>query len=111
MTWIPVHKCDFAWKKQQSSSVTDDAVVRLVRTTQFGSRHICSRCRGVLTIVYDSQLDLVWPCAGGTDNVSLPESSDKMGTFLKRVCHICCRHVPSWLHLPDDGMERIADAC
>eukprot|EP00579_Thalassiosira_antarctica_P028853 CAMPEP_0202024544 /NCGR_PEP_ID=MMETSP0905-20130828/54352_1 /ASSEMBLY_ACC=CAM_ASM_000554 /TAXON_ID=420261 /ORGANISM="Thalassiosira antarctica, Strain CCMP982" /LENGTH=294 /DNA_ID=CAMNT_0048587207 /DNA_START=268 /DNA_END=1149 /DNA_ORIENTATION=+ len=66
MTWIPVHKCDFAWKKQ-SSSVTDDAIVRLVRTTPFGSRHICSRCRGVLTIVYDSQPGLVWPCAGGID--------------------------------------------
>ena len=107
MTWIPVYKRDFTWKKPQS----DNDAVELIRTTKFGSRHICSQCRGVLTIVYDSQPDIIWPCAGGLDDMSLPMSSEEMGAYLKRVCHICCRHLPPWLELPEDGMERIANAC
>lgn len=105
MTWLPIDKDNFEWK--QSSSET----LSLVRTTPFGRRHICQICRGVLTIVYDSQPDLIWPCAGGLDDACLPDNSEEMGGFLNRVCHICCRDKPPWLQLPNDGMERLDDAC
>ena len=38
--------------------------LELVRTTSHGQRHECSRCGGVLTIVYDSQPNTIWPVAG-----------------------------------------------
>ena len=103
MTWCPIDKSCFHWVGSGS--------IQLVRTTDTGSRHICSKCRGVLTIVYDSQPGLVWPCAGSLDDDSLPATKQEMGKYLSRVCHICCRHSPSWLRLPDDGMERLEDAC
>ena len=102
-TWLPVDKEHFQWK--QSDAVT------LVRTTPVGQRHICSKCRGVLTIVYDDQPNLIWPCAGGLDDASLPDSSGEMGTLLSRVCHICCRHLPPWIDLPEDDTEKLPDAC
>jgi len=105
MTWFPIDKNNFAWKQQSTEAVN------LVRTTPFGSRHICKHCRGVMTIVYDSQPDLIWPCAGSLDDVSLPKSTEETGSYLNRVCHICCRDKPSWLQLPDDGMERLDNAC
>lgn len=122
-TWIPIYKRDFEWKKPENNESGGSATspeqqqhhLSLVRTTPGGSRHICTKCRGILTIVYDSQPDLIWPCAGGLDDDTLPSSNDNnqimMGTYLKRVCHICCRHLPTWLDLPNDGMERLADAC
>ena len=116
-TWIPIYKRDFTWKKPQQQqqqlqkpSPNNDAL-SVVRTTKGGSRHICKHCRGVLTIVYDGQPDLIWPCAGSLDDASLPTNSIEIGRYLKRECHICCRHQPSWMDLPDDGMKRIADAC
>jgi len=102
-TWLPIDKERFQW--EQPNSVT------LVRTTPVVQRHICNRCRGVMTIVYDEQPNLIWPCAGGLDDVTLPESSDEMGKLLSRVCHICCRHLPPWMDLPEDGMEKLPDAC
>jgi len=102
-TWLPVDKEHFQWK--QSDAVT------LVRTTPVGQRHICSKCHGVLTIVYDEQPDLIWPCAGGLDDATLPDSSGEMGTLLSRVCHICCRHLPPWIDLPEDDTEKLPDAC
>lgn len=103
MTWCPIDKSCFRWVGSGS--------IQLVRTTDFGRRHICSKCRGVLTIVYDSQPGLIWPCAGSLDDDSLPATKEEMGKYLSRVCHICCRHSPTWLRLPDDGMERLEDAC
>ena len=102
-TWFPVDKTQFKWR--QSDSIT------LARTTPFGQRHICKKCRGVMTIVYDEQPNLVWPCAGGLDDATLPDSSDEMGLLLSRVCHICCRNLPPWIELPEDGTERLMDAC
>ncbi len=102
-TWLPVDKKHFRWK--QSNSVT------LVRTTPFGQRHICNKCRGIMTIVYDEQPNLIWPCAGGLDDATLPDSSDEMGSLLSRVCHICCRNLPPWIELPEDGTEKLPDAC
>ena len=103
MTWCPMDKSCFRWVRSES--------IKLVRTTDFGRRHICSKCHGVLTIVYDSQPGLVWPCAGSLDDDSLPAMKEEMGKYLSRVCHICCRHSPTWLRIPDDGMERLEDAC
>lgn len=110
MTWIPVHKTKFRWLCKPSEGGSDGP--GLIRTTPFGCRHICPTCRGVLTIVYDDQPDYVWPCAGGLDDSSLSSFKDgDMSRYLSRVCHICCRHHPSWLTIREDGMERILDAC
>ena len=103
MTWIPIEKQNFRWVNKKS--------VRLVRTTPFGRRHICMDCQGVMTIIYDDQPDHVWPSAGGLDDSSLPTTRIDMGNYLNRVCHICCRYQPAWLKIPDDGMEKIDDAC
>lgn len=102
-TWLPVDKKHFRWR--QSNSVT------LVRTTPVGQRHICNKCRGIMTIVYDEQPNLIWPCAGGLDDATLPDSRDEMGSLLSRVCHICCRDLPPWIELPEDGTEKLPDAC
>ena len=102
-TWLPVDKRQFRWN--QPNSVT------LVRTTPFGQRHICKKCRGVMTIVYDEQPNLIWPCAGGLDDATLPDCNDEMGSLLSRVCHICCRNLPPWIELPEDGTEKLPDAC
>jgi hypothetical protein len=103
MTWIPIEKENFRWVNKKS--------LRLVRTTPFGRRHICMDCQGVMTIIYDDQPDHVWPSAGGLDDSSLPTTKIEMGNYLNRVCHICCRYQPAWLKIPDDGMEKIDDAC
>ena len=111
-TWIPIYKRDFTWTQpNHETERTNHNVLGFVRTTQDGRRHVCRRCRSVLTIVYDSQPDLIWPCAGGLNDESLPSDRGEMERFLKRVCHICCRHQPTWMELPDDGMERLPDAC
>lgn len=113
-TWIPIYKRDFEWEKLDNDTL-EQQHLSLVRTTPGGSRHICTKCRGVLSIVYDSQPDLIWPCVGGLDDDSLPslssDDNNPMGTYLKRVCHICCRYLPPWLDLSNDGMERLAGAC
>ena len=104
-TWIPIYRRDFEWKNTNNNTALD-----IVRTTEHGKRHICKLCRGVLTIVYDFQPDLIWPCVGSLDDESLPPDSQSMSKYLKRVCHICCRHAPLWMDLPDDEMERLDDA-
>jgi hypothetical protein len=115
MTWIPIHKNDFKWKMNNNnddSGRSNESEPPLIRTTTFGSRHMCQYCRSVLTIVYASQPNYVWPCAGGLDDETLPPTSEEMGSMpLARVCHICCKYVPSWFDLPNDGMERIPNAC
>ena len=103
MSWIPVEKEIFRWKPSSS--------LQLVRTTPFGRRHICKNCKSVLTIVYDEQPDLVWPCAGSLDDSSLPKDLAEMEKCFSRICHICCRYHPTWLEIRDDGLDRIDEAC
>ena len=101
-TWVPVAKDDLVWTKPEPP---------LVRTTDHGMRHICKNCRGVLTIIYDEDLDYVWPAAGGFDDASLPDDKEKVGEYLDRVVHICCAWKQGWYQLPSDGLERIDFAC
>lgn len=96
MTWVPSDADGFQWTKKES--------LRLVRTTGQGQRHMCTRCGGVLTIVYDSQPDQVWPVAGVLDDESLPED---LSTSWYRVIHICCSMMQPWYRLPDDGLARL----
>ncbi len=103
MSWIPVEKEFFRWRPSTS--------LQLVRTTSFGRRHICKNCKSVMTIVYDEQPDLVWPCAGSLGDSSLPKDVIEMGKYFSRVCHICCRYHPTWLEIRDDGLDRIEEAC
>ena len=104
-SWLPIDRKAFEW--EDTSSV--DAL-NLIRTTTFGQRHICKICRGVMTIVYDDQPNLIWPCAGSLDDETLPKNENEMRTMLSRVCHICCLEVPPWLDLVEDGMEKLDDA-
>ena len=104
-SWLPIDSDAFEW--EDTSSI--DAL-NLVRTTTFGKRHICKICQGVLTIVYDDQPNLIWPCAGSLDDSTLPKNKNEMRTLFSRVCHICCREVPPWLDLVEDGMEKLDDA-
>jgi hypothetical protein len=99
-SWIPVMNEDFRWQEKEPSSSS----LVLKRTTEHGKRHFCTTCGSCLTIVYDDQPDMIWPAAGGLDDVSLPTPMDP---YLDRVCHICCAWKPSWYTLPNDGMDRI----
>ena len=103
MSWIPVENECFQWRPSSS--------LQIVRTTPFGRRHICRNCNSVMTIVYDEQPDLIWPCAGSLDDSSLPNNTIEIGKCFSRVCHICCRYHPTWLEVRDDGLDRIEEAC
>jgi len=96
MTWIPCTKEDFMWTKKES--------LKLVRTTRHGQRHICTACGCVMTIVYDSQPDCVWPVAGVLEDKTLPDDADNKWY---RVIHICCSMMQPWYRLPDDGLTRL----
>jgi hypothetical protein len=50
---VPVRPDGFKWIAAAS--------LKLVRTTPHGQRHMCGQCGCVLTIVYDSQPDCIWP--------------------------------------------------
>ncbi|KAL1510553.1 hypothetical protein AB1Y20_006855 [Prymnesium parvum] len=95
-TWVPVRPEGFRWRAKDA--------LRLVRTTAHGQRHVCTRCGGVLSIVYDSQPDCIWPSAGVLDDASLPED---IGAALCRSIHICCSMMQAWYELPDDGLPRL----
>lgn len=97
-TWVPVYHENFVWTTPEPA---------LVRTTQHGRRHVCRKCGGVLTIVYDSDPDCVWPAAGGFNDATLPDEESKVGEYLDRVIHICCIWKQPWYQLPEDGMKRI----
>jgi hypothetical protein len=96
MTRIPVYNEDFLWNEEPP----------LVRTTSHGQRHICSTCRSVMTIVYDEQSDVVWPVAGSLEDESVSNTQE-----YERVIHICCRYKQPWYQLPNDGLERVQEAC
>jgi len=96
MTWIPCSNEDFVWTNSES--------LKLVRTTRHGQRHMCTRCGGVMTIVYDSQPDCTWPVAGVLDDESLPQD---LSQSWYRVIHICCSMMQPWYRLPDDGLPRL----
>ena len=111
-TWVPIGRDELEWKH---SAVTTSEATRshsrsppMIRTTPFGRRHVCPTCAGVLTIVYDSQPDLVWPAAGGFDDLNVPTELENL---LGRVVHICCRWKQSWYDIPMDDMERLDNAC
>ena len=84
---------------------TARGALELVRTTRHGRRHACRACGTVLTIVYDSQPDCLWPAAGVLDDGSLPAD---LGAALCRSIHICCLHKQPWYRLPEDGLDRLA---
>ena len=106
-TWVPVGIDELEWKRTSEDTATHNPP-QMIRTTPFGQRHVCPNCAGVLTIVYDSQPDLVWPAAGGFDDSNVPRNFDH---FLGRVIHICCRWKQSWYDIPLDGMQQLENAC
>ena len=111
-TWVPIGRDELEWKysavKTSEASDRPSMSPPMIRTTPFGRRHVCPKCAGVLTIVYDSQPDLVWPAAGGFDDANVPTELEKL---LGRVVHICCRWKQSWYDIPMDDMERLDNAC
>merc|ERR1712232_464990 len=84
-TWIPSSNEDFKWTKQES--------LRLVRTARHGQRHVCTRCGGVLTIVYDAQPDCTWPVSGALDDACFAAD---LPDIWSRVIHICCSMMQPW---------------
>ena len=97
-TWVPVRRKGFTWLRRET--------LELVRTTGHGQRHMCSRCGGVLSIVYDSQPDCIWPAAGALDDHAYPAGA-ALHAALCRSIHICCSMMPPWYQLPDDGLPRL----
>lgn len=95
-TWVPVRPDGFKWTRERA--------LILKRTTGHGSRHVCTECGVVMSIVYDSQPDCIWPVAGVIDDDSMPED---VGAALCRAIHICCSMKQSWYQLPDDGLPRL----
>ena len=93
-TWIPVPQQGFEWIS-----------LELVRTTKHGQRHQCSRCGGVLTIVYDSQPNVIWPVAATVDEASMTAAVEEH--TIDRVIHICCSMMQGWYELPHDGLPRL----
>ena len=117
-TWVPIYESNFQWMLEPgsrevaigaplTSTTAGSSSLKLVRTTNHGRRHMCSKCGSVMTIKYDDQPDYVWPAAGSFDDDDLDDSRLQ----LYRVCHICCKWKQKWYQLPDDGLERIDYAC
>ncbi|CAE7887781.1 unnamed protein product [Symbiodinium microadriaticum] len=106
-TWLPAPKESFRW--------TRSAALQLMRTTGHGQRHVCTACGTVMTIVYDSQPDCIWPAAGTIDDAKLRKLDvgagrtvgDTADPMWYRVIHICCAWMQSWYQLPDDGLPRL----
>ena len=104
-TWLPASKDSFQW--------TQSEALRLVRTTGHGQRHLCTCCGTVMTIVYDSQPDCIWPAAGTLDDAQMQKASGEgisgvvAGAMWYRVIHICCAYMQPWYRLPDDGLPRL----
>ena len=98
MTWVPVTAQKFRWTR------TDGLI--LMRTTHHGQRHACKKCGSVLTIVYDSQPNLVWPAAGAFDDHDLGSTEDVSEQTIRAI-HICCAWKSPWYQLPDDSLPRI----
>ena len=97
-TWVPVRPDGWRWTSQRA--------LELVRTTNHGSRHMCTVCGTTLTIVYDSQPECLWPVAGVLDDDSLPPPQ-QLGSALCRSIHICCSMMQPWYKLPDDELPRL----
>lgn len=97
---MPVRPDGFRWTRSDG--------LELVRTTGHGQRHECSHCGGVLSIVYDSQPDCIWPVAGAIDDDAYPPAEGgALAASLCRVIHICCGDLQPWYQLPDDALPRL----
>lgn len=122
MSWVPVrtfhHKfqwilADSAKSEQNSQKGVPDSPLT-IRYTDMGARHVCNRCGGVLSILYDyentshREESAIWLAAGGFDSIRLPYNIDP---YVSRMAHICRRYKPSWYVLPkDEGYEYIDEA-
>ena len=119
-TWIPVRPKGFRRARRVRDERPPPSVrtapirrwtsrdsLELVRTTKHGKRHVCTACGTVLTIVYNSQPDCIWPVAGVIDDGDYPSD---LGAALCRSIHICCLYKQPWYELPQDGLDRLAYA-
>jgi hypothetical protein len=110
MTWVPVQKENFEWLD------AGRAGLELVRTTAHGSRHMCRSCGSVMSIIYDSQQEIIWPAAACFDVASpgfarlVQNASLFHSGMLGRVIHICCKWRQPWHVIPEDGMPRLDSA-
>lgn len=97
-TWVPCDESGFKWTRQET--------LQLVRTTGHGQRHVCTKCGGTLTIVYDSQAGTIWPAAGTLDDDDMPGKAG-LDAQTYRAIHICCSDLQPWYRLPDDGLPKL----
>ena len=105
----------------------DDGALKLIRTTSFGQRHVCTYCGVVLTIVYDKEQDeYIWPTAASMDyyyrdqreTTVIDDPTTTTTTTVHPICpeilqsvrHIYCQDVAPWYQIPpDDGFPRSYD--
>jgi hypothetical protein len=93
VSWPWVSPQNFRWLTKEPT---------LMRTTDFGQRHVCDTCGVCLTIIYDDKddNDFVYPTAGSID------SFPNVDGLLVDVMHIYCHDNAAWYDLPDNGLPR-----
>jgi hypothetical protein len=95
VSWLYITTKNFIWTTNTP---------KLIRTTSFGQRHVCTICGVVLTIVYDKEKNkYIWPTAASIHD--LPN----MDQYLESVSHIYCHNNAIWYQLPNDGLPRYYD--
>jgi hypothetical protein len=96
VSWIWVTPHQFQWLTKEPT---------LLRTTDFGQRHVCDVCGTCLTIIYDDKEDndYIYPTAASIDHFP------NIDLCLDSVTHIYCHDNAAWYMLPDDGLPRYYD--
>jgi hypothetical protein len=96
VSWPWVTPRNFRWLTKEPN---------LMRTTDFGQRHVCDTCGVCLTILYDDTEndDFVYPTAGSIDDFP------NVDGCLEEVRHIYCYDNAVWYNIPDDGAPRYSD--
>jgi hypothetical protein len=128
VSWLYISIDNFTW-------MMDVPEPTIIRTTDFGQRHVCTYCGVVLTIQYDDQMeDYIWPTAASIydyTTCSSNNNSDIMNdknesndtsnqnndasflpnidTILQSVSHIYCQDNAAWYEIPNDGLLRYYD--
>ena len=105
--------------------------LKLLRTTSFGKRHVCTHCGTVITILYNSEKkDYIWPTAASiydlrphditlnnnnssnNDNSIVCHNSHHKADhpihdgILRSVRHIYCQDNAIWYQIPKDRLPR-----
>lgn len=95
-SWVLVREEQAHWQSESEPT--------LLRTTPLGRRHACTRCGGILSIVYDAAPGWIWLAGGAIDE------ADALARATRATrTHICCHSGPPWYALPNDAVPRFVD--